>query len=196
MAHSNISYSGLAMIRYIFILCVLALSNQASAAKKPAQYGIAQAITDSDIAAWNIDVSPNGNGLPAGSGSVTNGQVVFKDKCAVCHGPDAKGGTGFVGPQLVGGQGTLNTSTPVKTIGSFWPYATTVFDYINRAMPYTKPQSLTSTEVYSLTAYLLFLNGILSETTVLDDHSLPLVLMPNRNGFVGDPRPDVKKPKR
>lgn len=193
MARSSISFNKLSILRVFCIVCMIAVPGYATAAKKPTQYGLGKAITDSDIAAWNIDVSPNGNGLPVGKGSVTTGQAVFKDKCAVCHGPDGKAGTGFVGPQLVGGQGTLNSATPIKTIGSFWPYATTIYDYINRAMPYTKPQSLTSSEVYSVTAYLLFLNDIVPENTVLDERSLPLVLMPNRNGFVGDPRPDVKK---
>ncbi len=95
---------------------------------------------------------------------------------------------------LVGGQGTLATATPRKTVGSFWPYATTVWDYVNRAMPFNEPGTLKPDEVYALTAYLFFLNGIVGETQVMDARSLPLVRMPNRDGFVSDPRPDVPPP--
>jgi cytochrome c len=96
----------------------------------------------------------------------------------------------------VGGQGTLNTDRPVRTVGSYWPFATTVWDYIHRAMPVDSPGSLTPDQVYALTAFLLFRNGIIQETTVMDRESLPKVRMPNRDGFVPDPRPDWKNPPR
>jgi cytochrome c len=151
-------------------------------------YGIGHAASERDLAAWNIDVAADGAGLPAGSGSVTNGKTVYAQQCAACHG--AKG-EGKPADQLVGGRGTLASANPVKTIGSFWPYATTVFDFINRAMPYNAPQSLTPDEVYSVTAYLLYLNGVVAVDTVLDARSLPKVRMPNRDGFIGDTRPDT-----
>lgn len=151
-------------------------------------YGIGHAASERDLAAWNIDVAADGAGLPAGSGSVTNGKTIYAQQCAACHG--AKG-EGKPADQLVGGRGTLASANPVKTIGSFWPYATTVFDFINRAMPYNAPQSLTADEVYSVTAYLLYLNGVVAADTVLDARSLPKVRMPNRDGFIGDTRPDT-----
>ena len=108
--------------------------------------------------------------------------------CATCHGP-----SGTEGPmdKLAGGRGTLDSAKPVKTVGSFWPYATTLFDYVRRAMPFTQPQSLSNEQVYAVTAYLLYLNGILAEDAVLDAASLPKIQMPNRGGFFPDPRPDV-----
>lgn len=151
-------------------------------------YGLGRPATDEEIQAWNIDVSPTGEGLPPGQGTVKHGAQVFAAKCAVCHGP-----TGTEGPKdkLVGGQNTLATAKPVKTVGSYWPYATTLYDYINRAMPFNAPGSLTGDEVYSVIAWLLFQNGIVQEDAVIDARTLPLVEMPNRNGFIPDPRPDL-----
>jgi cytochrome c len=151
-------------------------------------YGLGKAASPAAIAAWNIDVAPDGTGLPPGSGSVAAGQAVYAAQCAACHG--AKG-EGKPADALVGGLGTLATGKPVKTIGSFWPYATTVFDFIRRAMPYQAPQSLSADEVYAVTAYLLHLNGIVPADAVLDAASLPQVRMPNRDGFVADARPDT-----
>jgi len=132
------------------------------------------------IRAWDIDVRADGAGLPPGAGSVVQGQALYQEQCLSCHG--AKG-VGATAPKLVGGQGTLAGNAPVQTIGSYWPYATTLYDYINRAMPLNKPQSLKPDEVYALSAYLLNLNGIVKADTVLDARSLPKVKMPNRNGF-------------
>ncbi len=150
---------------------------------------IGRPATQEEIRAWNIDVSPTGEGLPPGQGTVQQGSRVFATKCAACHGP-----TGVEGPKdrLVGGQNTLQAAKPVKTIGSYWPYATTLYDYINRAMPFDAPQSLTPDEVYSVIAWLLFQNKIIAEDMVLDAQALPTIQMPNRNGFVMDPRPDVR----
>lgn len=154
-------------------------------------YHIGRRATVEEIAAWNIDISPTGKGLPPGEGTVTQGAAVYAETCAGCHGP-----TGTEGPmtKLVGGQGTLATDKPVKTVGSFWPYATTVFDYIYRAMPTTAPQSLSPDELYSVIAWLLHRNGIIPENTVLNAKTLPRISMPNEEGFVSDPRPDVRQP--
>ena len=151
--------------------------------------GLGRPASEEEIRAWNIDVSPTGEGLPAGRGTVSQGAQVYAAKCAMCHGP-----TGTEGPKdkLVGGRNTLNSEKPVKTIGSYWPYATTLYDYINRAMPFNAPGSLAPDEVYSVIAWLLFQNGIMPENTVIDARTLPHVQMPNRTGFIQDPRPDVR----
>ncbi|KQP22705.1 c-type cytochrome [Pseudorhodoferax sp. Leaf267] len=151
-------------------------------------YGLGRPATPAAIAAWDIDVAPDGAGLPNGRGSVTAGQAVYAAQCAACHGAQ---GEGKPADALVGGQGTLATPKPIKTIGSFWPHATTVFDFIRRAMPYQAPQSLSADEVYAVTAYLLHLNGIVPADAVLDATTLPQVRMPNRDGFIADARPDT-----
>ena len=144
-----------------------------------------------DLRAIDIDVLPDGTGLPAGSGTAAAGRAVYNARCAACHGP-----TGIQGPNdpIAGGQGTLSSSRPVKTVGSFWPYATTLWDYINRAMPFERPRSLTTDETYAVTAYVLFLNGIVGEQDLMSASTLPRVKMPNRDGFVPDPRPDTGAP--
>jgi len=134
-----------------------------------------------EIAAWDITVQPDGSGLPPGSGTAGEGGAVYNAKCAGCHG--VKGMEGPADP-LVGGIGSLASKKPLKTVGSYWPYATTLFDYIRRAMPYNAPQSLSNDEVYALSAYLLFLNGILDPEVRMDAKTLPQVKMPNRDGFV------------
>jgi cytochrome c len=151
-----------------------------------AGYGVGTPLSDQDIAAWNIDVAPDGRGLPAGSGDVATGARVFAAQCAACHG--AKG-EGLLGDALVGGRGTLASAKPKRTVGSYWPYATTLFDYIRRAMPFTAPESLSADDVYAVCAFLLNQNGIVPPDTRLDARSLPAVKMPNRDGFVADPRP-------
>jgi len=134
-----------------------------------------------EIAAWDITVLPDGRGLPPGSGTAAEGGAVYLAKCAGCHGVK-----GMEGPadRLVGGIGTLASKKPLKTVGSYWPFATTLFDYIRRAMPYNAPRSLSNDEVYALSAYLLFLNGIIDEKARMDAKTLPQVKMPNRDGFV------------
>ena len=153
-------------------------------------FGFGEPATPEQIAGWNIDVAPDGTGLPPGSGTVSDGEALFARLGAKCHGPKGEGTD--AAPALVGGQGTLASDHPVRTIGSYWPYATTLFDYIRRAMPADNPQSLTADEVYALCAYLLHLNGIVAEDAVMDAKSLPAVVMPNHAGFTSpDPRPDV-----
>jgi S-disulfanyl-L-cysteine oxidoreductase SoxD len=152
-------------------------------------FGLGSPATPEEIAGWDIDIAPDGAGLPAGSGTVQEGKDLYDRLGAKCHGAKGEGDTA---PALVGGIGSLNTDTPMKTVGSYWPYATTLYDYIHRAMPADKPQSLTPDEVYALCAYLLFLNGIVPEDAVMDADTLPKVVMPNHAGFTSpDPRPDV-----
>ncbi len=153
----------------------------------PTRYGLGRPLTDRELAGWNIDVNADGKGLPPGSGSVARGQAVYESKCATCHG--AKG-EGKPANPLVGG--TMRPPDFVKTVGSYWPYATTLFDYVNRAMPWDRPQSLTADDVYAVSAYILYLNGIVPASQVLDASSLPRVRMPNRDGFTTDPRPDTR----
>jgi mono/diheme cytochrome c family protein len=153
-------------------------------------YGFGQPASPEQIAGWDIDIAPDGAGLPPGSGTVQQGEALFAKLGAKCHG--AKGEGTDNGPALVGGTGSLTTDKPVKTVGSYWPYATTLFDYIRRAMPADKPQSLSPDEVYALCAFILHLNGIVPEDAVMDAKSLPQVVMPNHAGFTSpDPRPDV-----
>ena len=151
-------------------------------------YGWGQVATEQAIAAWNIDVDAQGRGLPAGQGSVAEGAKLYLEKCAACHGLQ---GEGKPADALVGGTGSLKTARPGKTIGSYWPYATTLFDFIRRAMPYTAPQSLQPSEVYALTAWLLHRNGVLPADAVLDAPRLAALKMPNQEGFVADTRPDT-----
>src|SRR5687768_13342808 len=137
--------------------------------------------TAAQIAGWDISVGPDGVGLPPGSGTAARGAAVYEQKCQSCHG--AKG-AGQPNDRLVGGQGTLASTAPVRTIGSYWPYATTVFDYVRRSMPYHQPQSLTDDEVYAVTAYLLNLNGIIGESDEINARTLPKVKMPNQANFI------------
>jgi cytochrome c len=153
----------------------------ASIAQAQAGPGLGVAITADDAAPWDISVQPNGVGLPPGSGTAAAGEQVYVAKCVACHGV---GGAGTPNDRLVGGQGTIDQLQQVRTIGSFWPYASTVFDYIRRAMPFQAPQSLTNDEVYALTAYLLAENGIVERGATLDAQSLARVQMPNRDGFI------------
>jgi len=137
--------------------------------------------TPAQIAGWDISVGPDGAGLPPGRGTPAAGATVYEQKCQVCHG--AKG-AGQPNDRLVGGQGTLASKTPVRTIGSYWPYATTVFDYVRRSMPYIQPHSLSNDEVYAVTAYLLHLNGIIGESDEMNAQALPKVKMPNQSNFI------------
>ena len=161
------------------------------AAQSPT-FGVGRPPTPEEIRALGSAIAPDGEGLPEGSGTVAAGRAVFAAQCSRCHGPN---GEGNVGPVLAGGQGTLATARPLKTIGSYWPYATTLWDYINRAMPFDQPGLLKPPEVYAAVAYLLNLNGIIREDQVIDATSLPKIVMPNRNGFIPDPRPKTRSRK-
>lgn len=142
---------------------------------------LGQPVTEDELAAWDISIPPSGEGLPEGSGTVQEGAKVYATRCASCHG---EGGTGDPADPLVGGIGSLDTDQPAKTVGSFWPHATTLFDYTRRAMPLDAPQSLTDDEVYAVTAFILAENGIVPDDTEMNAETLPAVEMPNRDGFV------------
>ena len=137
-------------------------------------------ISPAEIAAWDINILPDGSGLPPGSGTPAEGARVYAAKCSGCHGPEGKGG---VSARLTGGEPIRNMESD-KTIANFWPFATTLFDYIRRAMPWRQPRSLTNDEVYSLTAYSLSLNKLIGENDTMNVQTLPKVRMPNRDGFI------------
>jgi S-disulfanyl-L-cysteine oxidoreductase SoxD len=158
-------------------------------ARAEEHFGIGRPVTPQEIKGWDIDIGRDGSNLPPGSGSVERGRAVFAEQCAACHGDNGQGG---VGDRLVGGQGTLATPKPVRTVGSYWPYAPTLFDYIRRAMPQNAPESLSNEDVYAVSAYILNLNGLVPADAALDAKTLAAIQMPNRSDFVPDPRPDVK----
>ena len=170
-----------------FLLSCLALSTLLNA--QP--HGLGRPATPEEVRAMDITILPDGTGLPAGKGTAVQGEVVFKSRCVVCHNEGGQGRPGAY-PALVGGIGSLATAKPKKTVGSYWPYATTVFDHINRAMPFNTPHILPPNDVYAVTAYILFLNGIVQRNEEMNAQTLPKVVMPNRDGFVPDSRPDIK----
>jgi cytochrome c len=162
------------------LFAVMALFGGAAFAADNPNFG--RVPTQEEIAPWDVSIGPNGLGLPNARGTPKEGEEVYASKCLGCHG---ERGTGKPNDALVGGRGTLAGDQPaIKTIGSYWPYATTIFDYVRRAMPLDAPKSLTNAETYAIVAYLLCLNGIIGENDVIDAHTLPKILMPNREGFV------------
>jgi cytochrome c len=158
---------------------------------KPRNYGIGHAATPAEIAGWDIDVRPDGQGAPPGHGSVKAGEQVYMDKCAGCHGEFGESAGRW--PALAQGKGTLATNDPVKTVGSYFPYVSVVFDYIRRAMPFGDSESLTNDELYAVTAYVLNLNDIVDDKFVLSKDTWSQVKMPNRDGFYDDDRKTVEK---
>jgi mono/diheme cytochrome c family protein len=142
---------------------------------------LGEELTAEQIVAVSFIILPNGEGLPEGSGNALRGESVYQANCLACHGAAGQDG---VNDRLAGGLGSIHSKMPVKTVGSYWPYATTVFDYIRRAMPFQAPGSLSDDDIYSLTAYLLYLNEIVNKDTEINAHSLPRVKMPNRDNFV------------
>jgi cytochrome c len=167
--------------KHVLAAALLASAVWCSSASAQQGPGLGVPVSPEQIAGWAITVPPDGTGLPPGSGTARAGAAIYAQKCIACHGVDGKGQPN---DQLVGGQGTIATPAAVRTVGSYWPYATTVFDYIRRAMPLTQPQSLTNDEAYALTAYLLQLNGIIRENDTMNARTLPRVEMPNRDNFV------------
>jgi len=167
----------------IAICAALVAAAAASAADAP-HFGTP--ISPADLAPWDISIGPDGAGLPAGSGTAAQGETVYVAKCQACHGEK---GAGKPNDTLAGGAGTLAGDKPaLKTVGSYWPYATTLFDYVRRAMPWDHPKSLSDEEVYAVSAYVLYLNGIVGRDDVIDATSLPQIKMPNRDGFIPFPR--------
>ena len=179
------------------IVALLVAAGAPPVAAQLPTYGVGRSPTTEEIKAWDLTIPPDGQGLPPGSGTATLGQAIYTERCASCHGEK---GEDPKYRRLVGGRGTLATDKPVRTIGSFWQYATTLWSYNRRTQPFDEPGSLTADQVYAVTAYLLHLNGIIGAQDVMDAKTLPLVKMPNRDGFVPDPRPDVgpaaQQPKR
>ncbi|HYR41942.1 MAG TPA: cytochrome c [Terriglobia bacterium] len=178
----------------------------ASAAAQSPTYNLGRTPASEELRAWDISIGPEGKELPPGSGTATEGGKIYTQKCAQCHGATgAEGDTnapqggrrdtslGGAFPRLVGGVGSLATERPVRTVGSNYPVATTIWDYINRSMPMYQEGTLKPDEVYALTAFLLFRNGIIQETDIINAKSLPKIQMPNRDGFV-PARPEWKKP--
>ena len=159
------------------VVLALALSSSAMFAQAP---NLGKPVNPADIASWDISVLPDGAGLPPGSGTPAEGARIYAAKCSLCHGQNGKGGANAA---LVGG-GPIKDMESMKTIANFWPYATTVFDYIRRAMPWRQPRSLTNEEVYALTAYILSLNKLIGENDTMNAQTLPKVRMPNRDGFI------------
>ena len=162
---------------FLVSLIPLALASSIVFAQTP---NLGKPIDPAEIAGWNINVLPDGSGLPPGSGTPEKGAVVYAQKCMMCHGPNGKGGPNAA---LVGG-GPIKDMESAKTIANFWPYATTIFDFTRRAMPWQQPNSLTNDEVYALTAYILALNKLIGENDTMDAKTLPKVKMPNRDGFI------------
>ena len=177
------------MNKRMLALPILAFAGICFGAAQTPRYNLGRPATAEKIRKRDISVAPDGTGLPAGHGSVEEGRYIYKVLCASCHGDRGQGIGDY--PALVGGQGTLKSNNPVLTVGSYWPYATTVWDYTRRAMPYQRPGTLTPDETYAVTALILYMNGIVDERTELNEKSLPKVKMPNRDGFVPDPRPDI-----
>jgi len=169
--------------RAVICAAMLVAASAAASAQAP-QFG--QPVTPADIAPWDISIGPDGAGLPAGRGSAKQGEAVYAAKCQACHGEK---GAGRPNDALVGGAGTIVSDGPaVKTVGSYWPYATTLFDYIRRAMPWNETKSLGNDELYAVSAYILHLNGVIGADDVIDAQSLPKLKMPNRDGFIPFPR--------
>ena len=165
--------------RAVVVLATLAALPALAGAENGPNLGVM--VTPADISFWDISVGPDGVGLPPGAGTPSQGAVVYRAKCRSCHGEN---GSGQIADRLVGGFGTITGTMPaVKTVGSYWPYATTFFDYVRRAMPLLEPQSLTSDEVYAVTAYILNRNGIIGDRETMNAKTLPRVKMPNHDKF-------------
>lgn len=155
------------------------------------QFGLGRTALPEEIAAWDLDVSPDGTGLPEGSGDVLTGEEVFAEKCAVCHGDFAEGVDNW--PKLAGGQGTLDHEDPLKTVGSYWPYLSTTWDYVNRSMPFGAAQTLEADEVYAIVAYILYSNDLVDDEFVLSNETFADVELPNADGFILDDRLESEK---
>jgi mono/diheme cytochrome c family protein len=174
-----------ASLRVLVAAACIASFAHVAHAEATLRYGFGRPASTAEIAGWDLDVRPDGTGLPEGHGSVAEGQAIYDAKCASCHGTFGES-TDYMA--IAGGVGSLASDSPMRTTGSKLNYATTLFDYIRRAMPFQESQSLTSDEVYAVSAYILNLNGIIGANDVLDAQSLPKVRMPNQDGFIPFPR--------
>ncbi len=170
-------------------IIVLGLAGLVSAPAVAGKLGIGREATPAEIKGWDIDVRPDGQGLPEGKGTVTQGEELFQEKCAACHGEFAEGVDRW--PVLAGGADTLDSDRPVKTVGSYWPYLSTAYDYIFRTMPFGDAQSLSSDEVYALLAYILNMNDLVDDDFELSKSNFLSVRLPNEKNFIDDPRPDT-----
>ena len=182
MSMSECRFPGMSASRALALLvpAVVAVGGIAFEARAQLQPELGVEASADEIAGWALTIMPDGAGLPPGSGTAVEGASVYASKCLACHGPEGRDG---LNDRLVGGHGTIGDPAPDKTVGSYWPYATTLFDYVRRAMPFTEPQSLSDDEVYAVTAYLLALNGIIEDNDVVDAASLPAIEMPNAGNF-------------
>lgn len=164
-----------------------------AASAQPAHFGFGTPATPTELSQF-FDSRPDGSGLPPGSGNATRGAQVYATNCAACHGDHLQGNPakGIGGDRLIGGRGTLASNAPVKTVESYWPYATTLFDYVKRAMPFNAPGSLSNDDIYSVVAYILSQAKITKADETMNAKTLAKVVMPNRNGFVPDPRPELE----
>ena len=174
---------------FLYILGLLLLSfNLSSAGERT--FNLGELATRAEVAGWDIDLRPDGMGAPIGIGTALDGEEIYSDRCGFCHGDFGEGADRW--PPLVGGEGSLASHDPEKTTGSYWPYASTIYDYIYRAMPYGDAQSLSYDETYEIVAYLLYMSDIIEEDFVLSDKNIGEIEMPNRDGFLlPDPRPDI-----
>ena len=181
----------LGLVKFLFLI-VISLSISFSSHAENRKYNIGKLATKIEVTGWDIDVRPDGVGAPKGSGNAIDGEEIYVNRCAACHGDFGEGIDRW--PALVGGDGTLASHDPEKTTGSYWPYASTIFDYVYRSMPFGEAQTLTHDETYKLVAYLLNMNEIIDEDFVLSDKNIGKIEMPNASGFLlPDPRPDVTK---
>jgi len=175
------------------LLLAAFMSSTAFAQSASNRYGFGADVSPQDLAKY-FAIPPDGRGLPPGGGTAAAGAKVFAENCAACHGDKLQGNPekGIGGDRLLGGRGTLATATPVKTVESYWPYATTLFDYVKRAMPFSAPGSLSDDDVYSVVAYILSEAKIIKPTDAINAQTLPKVAMPNRDGFIPDARPELQ----
>jgi cytochrome c len=172
----------------VLIVASVFLSNPAFAEK----FGLGRTALPEEIAAWDTDVRPDGTGLPVGSGDALIGEEIFADQCAACHGDFAEGIDNW--PKLAGGADTLDHEDPLKTVGSYWPYLSTAYDYIQRSMPYGNAGSLSDDDVYSIVAYILYSNDLIDDDFVLSNETFLDVEMPNAAGFIFDDRAQTEYP--
>ena len=181
----------LGLVKFLFLV-MISLSISFSSHAENRKYNIGEIASKEEVAGWDIDVRPDGFGAPKGSGKAMQGEEIYVNRCAACHGDFGEGVDRW--PVLVGGDGTLASHDPEKTTGSYWPYASTIFDYVYRSMPFGEAQTLTHDDTYKIVAYLLNMNDIIDDEFVLSDKNIGNIKMPNAKGFLlPDPRPDVKK---